>query len=77
LKTGQQHKQENPENSHGVPVPGRAIDHNLPHFHAPQQEQRAKRDHKRKNAEDKVDSMDRRNQIEEVAVLGGREIQSL
>ena len=74
LEEDKQAEEEDPEDAHGVPVPGGAVDEDLPQLQAMEQEERGERGGEREDAEDKVSAMRPGDEVEEVAAgIGGEE----
>src|SRR6185437_7636605 len=73
LEEDQQREEEEPEDAHGVPVPGRAIDHDLSAFERTGDVETDERGGEREDAEDEVDSVDPGDQVEEVTTGIGEE----
>ena len=60
-----------------MPVPGRGIEENLPHFYSPCHEQPDGGSQQRENADHQVRRVSDRQQIEEVAARVGPEVRAL
>ena len=73
LEEGEQGEEEKPEDAHGVPVPGDAVDENLPGFELAGDVEANKGCDERCDSEEEVDGVDAGDQVEEVAALVGAE----
>src|ERR1700679_2647489 len=74
LEEDKQAEEEDPEDAHGVPVPGGAVDEDLPQLQAVEKEERGKRPGEREDAEDEVGAVRSGDEVEEVAAgVGGEE----
>ena len=73
LEEGEKSEEEEPEDAHGVPVPGDTVDENLTGFQQAGDVEADKGGDERCDAEEEMDSVDARDQVEEVAALVGAE----
>ena len=73
LEEGQEGEEEEPEDTHGVPVPGDAIDQNLTGFELAGDVETNEGGDERCDAEEQMDGVDAGDQVEEVAALVGAE----
>src|SRR5580698_8661888 len=74
LEEDEKAEEEDPEDTHGVPVPCGAVDEDLPQLQAVEQEEGSERAGEREDAEDEVGAVRPGDEVEEVAAgVGGKE----
>src|ERR1035438_2816645 len=74
LEEDEEDKEEEPEEAHGVPVPGGAVDGDLTHLDALEAKHGDQREDQRGDAEQQVGAVGPGDEIEEVSVgIGGEE----
>src|ERR1700748_2203934 len=73
LKPGEEGEEEDPEDAHGVPVPGDAVYEDLAGFEAARDVEADKCREQGPQAEEEVYCVDARDEVEEVAALVGAE----
>src|ERR1700677_5227520 len=71
LAKDQHAKEEDPEDAHGVPVPGGTVHHHLAQLDTAQKDERQHRTRQRQHADEQVETMSAGDQIEKVATGGG------
>ena len=69
LEEDEEDEKEDPEQAHGMPVPGDAVDQNLTGFELAGDIEADEGSYKRADTKKEVDSVDTGDQIEEVAAL--------
>src|ERR1700733_12469475 len=67
LEEDKQSEEEDPEDAHGVPVPGGAVDEDLAQLHAVEHGKGGERGNQREDAEHEVGAMRAGDEVEEVA----------